>query len=220
MGTSQAAKADIFSGICLGFDAQFRQNKFWLNFTTILPISNMASKSKQNEIVRKVLNNLNLFSMRKSATKVFHGAVKFWNDEILEKIDAAEGFRPLNSWNSLAGAISMPCGAPTFHPTWFVEWLHRRVISSTGALARRKAVVRSGCFRTLSFISVTVNDVIVKSFEIVWSARASRRFPASITVRRCETRKLYVAKQPGPWTGNFEMTKFSRKLTLLRGSGF
>ena len=28
VGTSQAAKADIFSVICLGFDAQFRQNKF------------------------------------------------------------------------------------------------------------------------------------------------------------------------------------------------
>ena len=41
----------------------------------------------------------------------------FWNDKIFEKIDAAEGFRPLNSSNSLAGAISMLCGAPTIHPT-------------------------------------------------------------------------------------------------------
>ena len=40
---------------------------------------------------------------------------KFGNHEIFQNIDAGERFRPLNSWNSLAGAISMPCGAPTCH---------------------------------------------------------------------------------------------------------
>ena len=39
---------------------------------------------------------------------------KFGNHEIFENVDAGEGFRPLNSGNSLAGAISMPCGAPRF----------------------------------------------------------------------------------------------------------
>ena len=41
---------------------------------------------------------------------------KFGNHEIFQNIDAGEGFRSLNSWNSLAGAISMPRGAPTYHP--------------------------------------------------------------------------------------------------------
>ena len=66
---------------------------------------------------------------------------KFRNHEIFQNIDAGERFRPLKSRNSLAGAISMPCGAPTYHFKWLVEWLHRRVISSTGAIVRRKAVV-------------------------------------------------------------------------------
>ena len=39
---------------------------------------------------------------------------KFWNDQIFENIDAGERFRPLNPLKSLAGAISMPCGAPRF----------------------------------------------------------------------------------------------------------
>ena len=39
---------------------------------------------------------------------------KFRNDEIIGKVDAGEGFRPLNLSKSLAGAISMPCGAPRF----------------------------------------------------------------------------------------------------------
>ena len=33
---------------------------------------------------------------------------KFGNHEFFQNIDAGEGFRPLNSRNSLAGAISMP----------------------------------------------------------------------------------------------------------------
>ena len=41
---------------------------------------------------------------------------KFGNHEIFQNIDAGEGFRPLKSRNSLAGTISMPCGAPTYHP--------------------------------------------------------------------------------------------------------
>ena len=40
---------------------------------------------------------------------------KFGNHGIFQNIDAGEGFRPLNSRNSFAGAISMPCGAPTYH---------------------------------------------------------------------------------------------------------
>ena len=39
---------------------------------------------------------------------------KFENHEIFENIDAGERLRPLKSRNSFAGAISMPCGAPTF----------------------------------------------------------------------------------------------------------
>ena len=40
---------------------------------------------------------------------------KFRNREIFQNIDAGERFGPLKSWNSFAGAISMPCGAPTYH---------------------------------------------------------------------------------------------------------
>ena len=40
---------------------------------------------------------------------------KFGNHEIFQNIDAGEWFRPVKSRNSLAGAISMPCGAPTYH---------------------------------------------------------------------------------------------------------
>ena len=38
---------------------------------------------------------------------------KFGNDEIFGKVGAGEAFRRLNSPKSLAGAISMPCGART-----------------------------------------------------------------------------------------------------------
>ena len=37
---------------------------------------------------------------------------------------------------------------------------------------------------------------------------------------RCESRKLYVAKHLVHEPENFEMTKFSEKLALVRGSGF
>ena len=40
---------------------------------------------------------------------------KFGNHEFFQNIDAGEGFRAVKSRNSFAGAISMPCGAPTFH---------------------------------------------------------------------------------------------------------
>ena len=36
---------------------------------------------------------------------------KFGNAKIFGKVDVGEGFRALNSPKSLAGAISMPCGA-------------------------------------------------------------------------------------------------------------
>ena len=38
----------------------------------------------------------------------------FRNDQNFGNVDACEGFRPLNSPKSLAGAISMLCGAPQF----------------------------------------------------------------------------------------------------------
>ena len=40
---------------------------------------------------------------------------KFGNHEIFKNIDAGERFRLLKSRNSFAGAISMLCGAPTYH---------------------------------------------------------------------------------------------------------
>ena len=40
---------------------------------------------------------------------------RFENHEIFPNIDAGERLRPLKSRDSLAGAISMPCGAPTYH---------------------------------------------------------------------------------------------------------
>ena len=38
----------------------------------------------------------------------------FRNADIFENIDVGEGFGFLNPPKSLAGAISMPCGAPRF----------------------------------------------------------------------------------------------------------
>ena len=92
---------------------------------------------------------------------------KSWN---FRNIDAGEGFVLLKSRNSLAGAISMPCGAPTYHSKWLVEWLHRRVISSTGTIARRKVVVQSRRFRTLAMIFVAINDV----FWNIWRSLCRR----------------------------------------------
>ena len=65
-----------------------------------------------------------------------------------------------------------------------------------------------------------VNDEIRKSFQIDHVFHARGRSPASIKAGRCESRKLYVAigRVHGPEI--FEMTKFSEKLTLVRGSGF
>ena len=40
---------------------------------------------------------------------------KFGNHEIFENIDAGERLRHVKSRNSFAGAISMPCGEPTYH---------------------------------------------------------------------------------------------------------
>ena len=39
---------------------------------------------------------------------------EFRNVQFFENIDAGEGFGPLNPPKSLAGAISMPCGAHAF----------------------------------------------------------------------------------------------------------
>ena len=41
----------------------------------------------------------------------------------------------------------------------------------------------------------------------------------TMTSGRCESRKLYVAKHLVHEPENFEMTKFSEKLALVRGSG-
>ena len=49
---------------------------------------------------------------------------KFRNHDIFQNIDAGEGFRRLNSRNSFAGAMSMPCGAPTYHSHDSLDWLH------------------------------------------------------------------------------------------------
>ena len=66
---------------------------------------------------------------------------------------------------------------------------------------------------------MTRNDVIRKSFEISHVVSARGKFSASITVGRCESRKLYVAVINVHAPENFEMTKFSKILTLVRGSG-
>ena len=44
--------------------------------------------------------------------------------------------------------------------TWIVEWLYRRIISSTGTIARRNAAVHSGRFRILTSIFVIENYVL------------------------------------------------------------
>ena len=41
----------------------------------------------------------------------------------------------------------------------------------------------------------------------------------SMTLGRCESRKLYVHKHPVHAPENFEMAKFSKILTLVRGPG-
>ena len=64
---------------------------------------------------------------------------------------------------------------------------------------------------------VTVNDVFSNSFEIVQSAHVSKRSLASITVRRCEPRKLYESVARGAWARIFEMTKISEKVDAGEG---
>ena len=44
-------------------------------------------------------------------------------------------------------------------------------------------------------------------------------YAVAMTSGRCELRKLYVHKHPVHAPEHFEMTKFSEKLTLVRGSG-
>ena len=44
-------------------------------------------------------------------------------------------------------------------------------------------------------------------------------FAVTMASGRCESRKLYVHKHFGAWTENFEMTKFSKIVTLVRGPG-
>ena len=45
-------------------------------------------------------------------------------------------------------------------------------------------------------------------------------YAVAMTSGRCESRKLYVAKHLVHEPENLEMSKFSEKLALVRGSGF
>ena len=93
------------------FDLHFRENKWCI------------PKTFADRCVRRCLNFMfwkyhgwtlrNKKVIRYQATGSMDRT--FWNHEIFQNIDAGEGFRPLRSRNSFAGAISMPCGAPTFH---------------------------------------------------------------------------------------------------------
>ena len=87
----------------------------------------------------------------------------FENHEIFRKSDAGGGLMPLKLWKSDGVAIAMSCGAPTYHYTWLVEWLHRRVISSAGAIAPRIGLQQSMRFRSLTLIFDIENDVIRNS---------------------------------------------------------
>ena len=60
----------------------------------------------------------------------------------------------------------------------------------------------------LTLISVTINDVFWKHLKIVVPAGVWISLSESFTAGRCESRKLYVTKQPAPWTGNLEIMNF------------
>ena len=103
--------------------------------------------------------------------------------------------------------------------TWLVEWLHRRVISSAGAIGPRIGVMEFIRFGTLTSIFDIENDVIRNSDRIVLSAGAWISFSESITAGRWETNKLYENTHLSSWGRIWKIMKFSKKVTLAGGWG-
>ena len=75
-------------------------------------------------------------------------------------------------------------------------------------------------FRTLTFIFVTENDVSRKLSGSIHPPVREDSYAVAMTSGRCELRKLYVATHLVHGPEIFEMSKFSEKLALVRGSGF
>ena len=73
--------------------------------------------------------------------------------------------------------------------------------------------------RSLTSIFLTPSALLEKLSKSFSPPMCGASNGVAITSGRCESRKLYVHKHPVHEPENFEMTKFSEKLTLVRGSG-
>ena len=78
---------------------------------------------------------------------------------------------------------------------WLVEWLHRRVIASAGAIAHTMALVQSIRLRLLDRIfcsekNASLKSFVAKYFRYIWILCSE-----STTVGRSESKKLQVAEQ-------------------------
>ena len=140
------------------------------------------------------------------------------NGQIFENIDAGEGFEPLNPPKSLAGAISMPCGAHAF------SHMTRRVVAprsntGTGAIAQRKGFapkIRLRCSRASGARtrSLFENPSGLNSSNMSWLGPLLISAPGVAHSGSCE-RTSNLGASPRI----FEMSKFVKILTLVRGTG-
>ena len=79
-------------------------------------------------------------------------APNFRKFEILENIEAGEGFGHLKSRIFFAGANFIASWRRGLYFKCLVEWLHRREIASAGAIAHTNALVNRGRLRSLGEI--------------------------------------------------------------------
>ena len=117
--------------------------------------------------------------------------------------------RGFGSMKFVAGVISMPCGAPANISKWFVQWLHRRVIASADAIARRMTAVWCMDVRSLGPMFFVENNENRKSVEIMQLQYVCILSLEIISTGRCETKQLYVPTQ------QFWMTLQFRKLDFF-----
>ena len=122
------------------------------------------------------------------------------------------------SQNFLAGANFIASRRRGSYFKCLVEWLHRREIASAGAIGHTNAVVRSMALRFSDWISDREKNEFRKSFEIIPLQRFGILFSESMTASRCETKKLYVAKQWWCMTPKFR--KFDFFENIEAGEGF
>ena len=93
---------------------------------------------------------------------------------------------------------------PSLVGTWLVEWLHRRVIASAGAIRQRKVAMWSVRLRHSDRFFDVEMDRSQKFLLIRLQHFYRRTFSESISFRRCKIKKLYRAKQRVPWLEIFD----------------